>query len=382
MPRWRCLKAAVALFVAGLGLRCEPSREAVAPARTVDATAPQPWLEAPLVDRQRELLRRFAMGYRPQCRPELPTGRRRLRRALVTAFGPYADVRDNASSAIVGMLVPGVAQALPLKPGPGVIEAPDARLAVASETVHLQHFGEARLCAMVLPSYWDLPGDLVLREIEAFQPDVVVMTGVSKRAREIILELGTVNESDELDDDSPAGFRLSPGRSLPVLDGPGQMQGERLPLVLSWSRVRRAMRRAWRAERDALEGPLRFDARVNDVRFGAYPRRLNRYLCNALAHAVNAGLAGQLEESHFARTLAALESPRETLGWPLPRVTPRPSLPRVFVHFPSELAGRHREAAEAMLVALLAAQLAALHDPVDAPVLSEGIAPDSVSAGP
>lgn len=373
--RWTPVLGVFALLVvAGIGAARTRTRQvqaAPAPARARPSTPPLPRRDAggvqvdPAVLRaQYETALRFAREYVPRCRV---SGRRP--RVLITAFGPYDDVRENASSAILARLVPGaVAPNIERAPAGGV-DRPEDRSAAAVETVDFPGIGRTDVCGVLLPSHWDLPAAMALAEIDAFGPELVLMTGVSKRAREVLLELGSVNLGSSTADDTPAGFRLQPAwQHAPVIEGLDPTQPTH-GLLLSWGPVRAAAEEEIRAHAADLEGQVPFATNVRAIWFGHYPRAYNQYLCNDLAFVVDHAMNHPGQRFTLGRAASAMpgQYPSERITVGLQRDLK--TVPRVFFHWPSVLRGRHLDAGAAVLRAMITAQLRALRDGTSTPTL-------------
>ncbi len=288
---------------------------------------------------------------------------------LITAFGPYDDVRENASSEILARIVPGAVAPSVERCPPGGVDRPEDRTAAATATVNFPGIGRTDVCGVILPSHWDLPAVIALAEIEAFNPEFVVMTGVSKRAREVLLELGAVNQGSSTADDTPAGFRLYPvWQHSPVIEGTATVQNAH-GLLLSWGPVRTAVEEAIRSNAGVIEGTVAFGDFVRGVWFGQYPRAYNQYLCNALAAVVDQAMNHPGQRFTLGRCPSAMEGayPEERITVGLRRDLK--TVPRVFFHWPSVLRGRHLDAGAAVLRAMVTAQLRALRDGTPLPTV-------------
>lgn len=119
-----------------------------------------------------------AIGAPPKTRP----------RALVTGFGRFREHRANATGRAVAALVPGLDYPFTDNPPNGTVDDPAPQIArgdVALARVDLR--------AVVLPVHWDTAAFVVARELEAFAPDVVLMTGISARTDRALLETSASN---------------------------------------------------------------------------------------------------------------------------------------------------------------------------------------------
>jgi hypothetical protein len=241
---------------------------------------------------------------------------------------------------------------------------------VVQSTVRLPSVGTVDICAMILPVLWDLSAVLVLKELESFGPDLVVMNGIAGREQALWMELGSVNRAMVLEDGSgilrprpPAGQRFAPLV-------PSAPAGElRRGMYLSWTAVREAALAALRERGAEVHDGRRFDHVLQGVLLGGYPRDGNTYLCNNVTYVVNYAMA------HPGRTLTLLQASTPRRG-AVNRVQVRltrdlRASPRVFLHWPSALSGRHRELGAEVLASALGAQLTAVRTGREPPRLGD-----------
>lgn len=297
----------------------------------------------------------FAEGYVPTCSAYGGSHPR----VLVTGFGRFLENAENATGRMVSHLVPSLTYPLTEAPKAGEVDDPEAQTAVAQEVVDLAGFGEVEVCAIVLPVFWDLASIVALKEIEAFEPDMVLMNGIAGERQPIWLELGSVNEAVALPDGSGTLAPVESGSKL-VSEAPDEDKAR--GLVLSWEEVRDATRDAIDGLADETDDSgVRFGDVVGGALFAGYPRSSNTYLCNNTTYVVNYVL------DHPYDTFRLLEpsKPREggptgvdvTLGVDLG------FLPRVFVHWPKEVSPNHLDRGRDVMATLIAAQLTAIGDP-------------------
>jgi hypothetical protein len=113
------------------------------------------------------------------------------------------------------------------------------------------------------------------------------------------------------------------------------------------------------AEIDA--GGVAFGELVWGVRYAGYPRSSNTYLCNNTTYVVNYLL------DHPGESFRLLEPSAPRAGGPtgvdLTLASELQSSPRVFVHWPSALAGEHLARASSLMATLIAAQIGAASEP-------------------
>jgi pyrrolidone-carboxylate peptidase len=233
-------------------------------------------------------------------------------RVLCTGFGPFKSHAVNATASMVAALV-----------GRHAGEPP--------------FFAQARvegiaIAALVLPVAWELAPLLVLREIAAFAPQLVVMNGIAGGRREVLLELGAVNAARL----EPDALGAVPRDASPMLAGaPAEVAN-----LASWDALLAAGRAAVATRAADRQDGVRFDDVVRDVRL-AEPRAGNVYLCNHTTFVV----------SH---ALTDANAPLTLLGAEVPPRTHAPR--RLFVHWPDALRGAHIHSAVAVLRALIAAE--------------------------
>ncbi len=225
-------------------------------------------------------------------------------RVLLTGFGAFPGVARNATGLLVSRLVPGLAYA----DAPGALASARGELRLGRRCV--------RVTGMVLPVAWEEAGTLVLREIRALRPHVVIMNGVAGPAQPLWIERG-------------AG-----ASRVRKVDARGALPAE-LATPRRTCRVHMPAHALLRAARAAIAreaGTL--GAVMPSARLVA-PREDNAYVCNDTTHVVTRGL-----------------SPRRGMGVPRGIVW-------TFLHWPSGLGEQHLPACERVLGAVLAAALPA-----------------------
>lgn len=302
----------------------------------------------------------FASSYAPRCRPYEPNATddlSRRPRVLVTGFGRFLDIRENATGRIVERFLPGLAYPETEPPAPGEVDDPARQTSVDSGVITLPRSGEVEVCAMVLPVFWDLAGALLLAEAESFAPDLIVMNGVASYTQPLWLELGAVNEAVGLEDGSGVLAALP---DSPILtDIPDGLDAR--PNLLSWNEAHDAAERELAARSASLEGSRSFGEVLTGVSYAGFPRGSNTYLCNDTTFLVSTVLD---HPGHVFRVLEP-SHPREggPTGLDVSTSLDGARLPRVFVHWPSSLVGEHLGDAAAVLGAIVDAQLSASEAP-------------------
>lgn len=297
---------------------------------------------------------RFAAGYAARCAIRSAS----RPRVIVTGFGRFLDNPTNATGQMVSALVPAAVYPVTARPAEGAVDLPEPQTRVAVGTVDLPGVGAVDVCAMILPVFWDLAAILVLKEIERFQPTMVLMNGIASPRQDLWVELGSVNRAMTLPDGSdvlvpqpPAGQRYAP--IVPSAPASATARGA----LLSWAAVKTAARDAIAARGDVTEDGARLGELLTGVSFGGFPRDGNTYLCNNLTYVVNYAM------DNPGRTLTLMQASVPVRG-SINRVPARltrdhRATPRVFLHWPSTLRGEHLKAGADVMRAVLGAQLAA-----------------------
>ena len=304
----------------------------------------------------------FATSYLPRC--TRPTSRLDRPRVLVTGFGRFMNIRNNATGRIVSALVPGAEYPETAPPAWGEVDEPGPQLSVASTSLELPGVGEVDVCAMILPVHWDLAAILIAKEAEAFRPTFVLMNGVAGARQPLWVELGAINRASRSADGSsqlrPADPSPDSGERYAKLVESAAENEEAQPNLLSWSAVQRSARDAIERHRGEIEGGVSFEDIVTGADYARFPRLSNTYLCNNVTY-----VTGWLM-THPRRDVALLQA-----SHPVPEAindvrvrldADLSDVPRVFVHWPSDLADKHHEAGADVMKSIIAAQLRATKD--------------------
>ncbi len=306
----------------------------------------------PAARRQYDANVAFATGYVPKCASS-SSGRPRV---MVTGFGRFMSINDNATGRIISKLVPGSVYPQTESPPAGTIDPPGPQLNVVQATLDLPQSGLVDVCAMILPVYWDLASILIAKEMEAFQPSFVMMNGVAGNRQPIWLELGATNRADALDDGSnqlrPA---VGPNDSFAKIVDVGE---DARPNLLSWSAVEAAARARVAAHADDLDQGTRFGDLLDGVKLAGFPRSSNTYLCNNVTYVTSYLMAHPRASVRLLRASPRLRNQVNEVK--VEMKTDFSKTPRVFVHWPSELATKHNAAGADVMAAILDAQLVAL----------------------
>ncbi len=319
----------------------------------------------------------FAQSYVPRCKKSLPATRRP--RVLVTGFGRFMSIENNATGRILSTLVTKAPYPETHAPAWGEIDPPDAQVSVGAMTLDLPKVGRVDVCAMILPVHWDLAAILIAKELDNYRPSMLLMNGVAGERQPLWLELGATNRAVTTYDGSnlltPAP---QPGEEMARLVDVATPEEERIGNLLSWQAVQTKTREAIARHADEIDRDVRFGDIVGGADFAGFPRASNTYLCNNVTY-----VSGWLM-SHPGTEVALLKA-----STPVPgavnevRVRIKSNLaavPRVFVHWPSDLADKHLAAAADVMKTILAAQLEASRAG-DAPVPGDNAFADPALEG-
>lgn len=301
----------------------------------------------------------FATSYVPRC--ARPTSRGDRPRVLVTGFGRFMSIRNNATGRIVSALVPAAEYPETVPPAWGEVDEPGPQLSVAETGLELDGVGEVDVCAMILPVHWDLAAILIAKEAEAFRPTFVLMNGVAGARQPLWLELGAINRASRSTDGSnqlrPAAPSPESGERYAKLVESAAEDEEAQPNLLSWDAVQRSARDAIERHRGEIDEGMAFEDILLGADYARFPRLSNTYLCNNVTY-----VTGWLM-NHPGREVALLQASHpvpEALNEVRVRVDADLSeVPRVFVHWPSDLADKHHQAGADVLRSIIAAQLRA-----------------------
>lgn len=311
----------------------------------------------PAARRQYDANVAFANAYRARCAaPTVSTGRPRV---LLTGFGRFMSIGDNATGRIISTLIPDARYPETMPPPSGEVDPPAAQLSVALSTITLAGVGPVDVCAMILPVYWDLAAILIAKEMDAFKPSFVMMNGVAGERQPLWVELGATNRAAPLDDGSN---QLRPAVSgndafAKIVDTASRDEEARSNL-LSWHAVQSAAQAAVTRHEAEIDQDTRLGDVLKGVKLAGFPRNSNTYLCNNVTY-----VTGYLM-SHPGKTVRLLKaSPALRGAVNEVKVTMKTDLravPHVFVHWPSEMAAKHHAAGADIMKTILDAQLTAL----------------------
>lgn len=302
----------------------------------------------------------FGKGYKARCKSTGASGGAR-RRVLLTGFGRFMTVTDNATGRMLAELVPGAKYPETSPPPAGTVDPPAPQLSVGSTTLDLEGLGPVDVCAIILPVYWDLASVLIAREVQAFQPDLVLMNGVYPGATWLTLELGTINravgEYDGSGNLKPVGGDGSFGfwGEAPLLEGL-PAQDDARGLLLSYDEVRAAAEATIATHRDDVASGVVLGDIMTDVKYGGFPRD-NTYLCNNTAYVTSYLLDHPGKSVPLLRASKAVKGKSNVINTRID--FDGRNIPRVFVHWPDALVNGHVAAGADVMRTILRAQLLA-----------------------
>ena len=294
----------------------------------------------------------FVSSYHPTC-TKTSSGRPRV---MITGFGRFMSVNDNATGRIISKLVPGARYPETTSPPLGTVDPPGAQLNVVSTTLDLPQTGLVDVCAMILPVYWDLAAVLIAKEMESFEPAFVMMNGVAGERQPIWIELGSTNRADPLDDGSnqlrPA---VAPSQSFAKIVDVGE---DARPNLLSWRAVETAARLSIERHANDIDQGTRLGDVLQGVKIAGFPRSSNTYLCNNVTYVTSYVMAHPLSTVRLLKASPALRNQVNEVR--VKMATDFRNTPRVFVHWPSEMASKHHAVGADVMSAILDAQLVAI----------------------
>ncbi len=362
MPRLGWIAAlSTGALVATSGCATEAPDDASSEASvTVDTSTPA-------ARRQYDANVAFATSYAPRC--VRSTARTHRPRVLVTGFGRFMTVRNNATGRIVSALVPQAAYPDTTAPPWGELDEPGPQVSVGSATLDVPGVGDVDVCAMILPVHWDLAAILIAKEAQAFRPSFVLMNGVAGARQPIWIELGAINQASRSTDGSnqlrPA---MEPGEAYAKLVEGAAESEDAQPNLLSWNAVTTGARATIERHRGESDGDALFEDILEGAELATFPRLSNTYLCNNVTYVTGWLMTHPRREVPLLRAShpvpGATNEVRVMLDVDLSKV------PRVFVHWPSDLADKHHRAGADVLESIIAAQLRAMREG-EAPTLGD-----------
>lgn len=316
----------------------------------------------------------FAKSYTPTC--DRVAAEDADHRVLVTGFGRFLSNPDNATGAMVSALLEELDYPFTEAPPRGEIDPPGPQTAVAQGIIELPGAGRVAVCAMVLPVYWDLAPYLVAQEMAAFEPNFVFMNGIAGWRQETWLELGAVNSAKRLGDGSDISKPLENRSPLVPVADPSEFAR---PNLASWDALQTAMLEVRNLHRDVERDGEPFDDIVHGTLLGGFPRVSNTYLCNNVTYTV-----GYLMDHHADEvTLMEASHVRDGVetGLPVTLGVDMSNVPRLFMHWASNIQGEHVALGADMMRAAIDAQLTALDAEEQAPIRGDNAFADIEPSG-
>lgn len=294
----------------------------------------------------------FVTNYQPRCTKPRADG---VKRVLISGYGRFMSNRNNATGRIVSALA-GLAYPETNPPAAGAVDPLAPQLAVRTQTVRWPESGAVEICALILPVVWDVAPIVLLRELAAFKPDLVLMNGIADVHQDLWIELGGVNEAAPYQDGTNLLVPYTrDGESIPLLDGAPATH----PNSMSWDIVSRAANAA--IERATADHP-----ELADILYGAvlagFPRSGNTYLCNNITFTTSYLMDSPGTRARLLEASTPIEGRTNFVDVRLPGDFR--AIPRTFLHWPSALEDGDGPAIGARIVAALAdAQLSAIEPP-------------------
>ena len=309
----------------------------------------------PAARRQYDANVSFAMGYAPRCTRNA-SGRPRV---LVTGFGRFMNIDNNATGRIVSTLVPAAHYPETEAPAAGLVDLPAPQLSVATSTLTLPGAGQVDVCAMILPVYWDLAAILIAKEMDAFQPTFVMMNGVAGGRQPIWIELGATNRAAALEDGSnqlrPA---VGPNEEFAKIVETAARSENARANILSWRAVESAATAAIARHASEMDQDVRFGDVLQGVKLAGFPRNSNTYLCNNVTYVTGYLMS---HPSTSVRLMKASPAVRGKINEvKVQMATDLRAVPRVFVHWPAQMDNKHHAAGADVMSSIIDAQLTAM----------------------
>jgi hypothetical protein len=297
----------------------------------------------------------FAASYTPRCTRAAGSTRPRV---LVSGFGRFMSIGNNATGRIVSTLVPTARYPETQAPPPGQIDPPAPQLSVGTTTIDFPGVGPVDVCGMVLPVYWDLAAILIAKEAQAFEPSFVMMNGVAGGRQPIWIELGAVNKAAKLDDGSnQLRPSVGPNEEYAKLIESASRSEDAQGNLLSWRAVESAARATTDRLANQMDAGTRFGDVLQGVKLAGYPRLSNTYLCNNVTYTTGWLMGHPRKEVKLLRASPALSGRQNDVKVKIDRDLSQ--VPRVFVHWPSEMADKHHQSGAEVMKSIIGAQLLA-----------------------
>jgi pyrrolidone-carboxylate peptidase len=297
----------------------------------------------------------FASSYTSRCVRSVTASSRP--RVLVTGFGRFLSITNNATGRIVSALVPEARYPETERPPAGEVDPPEPQLSVGVTTLDVPGVGPVDVCGMILPVSWDLAAILIAKEVDAIRPSFVLMNGVAGDRQALWIELGATNRAAKTTDGSDQLAPATGERGWAKIVESAARSEEHQGNLLSWRTVAAAARAAIERHASEVDGGARFDEIVHGATFAGFPRSSNTYLCNNVTYVTGWLMNHPGREVRLLRASKPVARARNDVNVRID--ADLRAVPRVFVHWPSDLAERHHEAAADVMGSIIAAQLQA-----------------------
>ncbi len=290
----------------------------------------------------------LALTIRPSSSSALP-------RVLVSGFGRFLTHDFNASAHIVTRLLNGVEPPSVSVSDLRGVHSPAEQTLVQCQTVAIDQHTDVELCVLVLPVFWDLAPWLLLNTIKHFQPSIVLMNGIAAERQPIYLEHACANYARVCEDGSghlrPEIVTERGGEVLGklVLDEAESLEDSQLRAA--WGALEQAAQRECDGLGDVRESDVNLSSILSGVSQQSQWSESNSYLCNSVAYLCNHAML------HPTRALRFFEQTSDPLTLAL--MGEWSAVSRAFIHWPSDLRGKHIDCGAAILRAMISAQVRA-----------------------
>jgi hypothetical protein len=206
---------------------------------------------------------------------------------------------------------------------------------------------------------WDLAAILIAREADSFQPSFVMMNGVALDQQPLWIELGSINRAMPAADGSGQLQPVEPAQGLAPIITSAPDSDTLKGSLLSWNSVRAAARAEIAAQTQALSLPSTPGPFPQGAIFAGFPRSWgDMYICNNTSYVVNWLMANPGSDVTLL-TASTIEGS----GVDVSLANDMRSVPRVFVHWPSQMPDSEFAAGAQIMRAIVDAQLTATEKP-------------------
>jgi hypothetical protein len=195
--------------------------------------------------------------------------------------------------------------------------------------------------------------------MDAFAPSFVMMNGVAGARQPLWVELGATNRAAPLDDGSN---QLRPAVSgtdayAKIVETAPREEDARANL-LSWRAVESAARTTIARHAADMDQDTRLGDLLEGVKLAGFPRNSNTYLCNNVTYVTGYLMSHPRKQVRLLKASPAVRGAINEVK--IAMNADLRAVPRVFVHWPSEMATKHHAAGAEVMRAILDAQLTAM----------------------